>query len=126
MPVLGIIWTFGSLLWTMLVVFFWVMIIWMFIAVFADIFHRNDLHGWGKAGWIFLIFVVPFLGILIYVIARPRDLAQDREEAEQIQQAQQNLASYSPSEELTKLADLHKQGVLNDQEYEHLKAKAMA
>jgi hypothetical protein len=60
-----------ELLWSMLVFFFWFMAIWVFIAVFADIFARPDLSGWAKAGWILLIFVLPFLGALIYVIARP-------------------------------------------------------
>ena len=54
-------WNVGSVLWTMLVLFFWVMAIWIFIAIFSDIFRRNDLSGWAKAGWIFLIFIVPFL-----------------------------------------------------------------
>ena len=61
--------------WYMLVVTFWIMIIWMFISVFADIFTRRDISGWGKAGWIILIFIIPFLGVLIYVIVRP-DLAE--------------------------------------------------
>jgi hypothetical protein len=66
------VWTFGDFLWAMLVFFFWVMVIWIFITVFVDIFRRPDLGGWGKAGWIVLIFIVPFLGALIYIIARPR------------------------------------------------------
>ena len=65
-------WNVGNVLWTMLVLFFWVMAIWIFIAIFSDIFRRNDLSGWAKAGWIFLIFIVPFLGALIYVIASRR------------------------------------------------------
>ena len=72
-------WTFGSVLWAMVVFFFWFMLIWMFIGVFADIFRRNDLSGWAKAGWIFLICVMPFLGILIYMIARPKMTEQDAE-----------------------------------------------
>ena len=72
-------WTFGSVLWAMIVFFFWFMLIWMFIGVFADIFRRNDLTGWGKAGWLLLIFIIPLLGILIYLIARPKMTAQDKE-----------------------------------------------
>jgi Phospholipase_D-nuclease N-terminal len=68
-------WTFGTLLWSMLVFFFWFMFIWMFVAIFADIL-RRDLSGWAKAGWIVLIVVLPFLGILIYLIARPKTAAQ--------------------------------------------------
>ena len=64
-------WTFGSVLWAMVVFFFWFMLIWIFIGVFADLFRRNDLSGWAKAGWLLLIFILPFFGILIYLIARP-------------------------------------------------------
>jgi len=62
---------FGDFLWTMLVFFFWFMLIWMFIMVFADILRRQDLSGGAKAGWILLIFILPLFGILIYLIARP-------------------------------------------------------
>jgi hypothetical protein len=72
---------FGEFLWTMLAFFFWFMLIWMFIAVFADIFRRRDLSGGAKAGWILLIFMLPLFGILIYVIARPTVTDQDREMA---------------------------------------------
>jgi uncharacterized membrane protein len=65
-------WSFGTFMWGMLAFFFWFMFIWMFIATFADIFRRRDLSGWGKAAWIAVIVILPFLGILIYVIARPR------------------------------------------------------
>jgi Phospholipase_D-nuclease N-terminal len=63
--------TFGEILWSMLIFFFWFMAIWIFITVFADIFRRRDIGGGAKAGWILLIFIVPFFGALIYIIARP-------------------------------------------------------
>ncbi len=59
-------WNLGDALWAMLVFFFWFMAIWIFITIFADIFRRNDISGVAKAGWILLIFIVPFLGALIY------------------------------------------------------------
>ena len=71
-------WTFGSVLWVMIAFFFWFMLIWIFIALFADIFRRKDIHGGAKAGWILLIFIVPLFGALIYIIARPK-LEQDRQ-----------------------------------------------
>ena len=72
---------FGDLMWSMLVFFFWVALIWMFIAVFADVFRRRDLSGGAKAGWILLIFILPLFGILIYVIVRPTVTDDDRERA---------------------------------------------
>ena len=84
---------FGDFLWTMLAFFFWFMLIWMFIAVFADIFRRRDLSGGAKAGWILLIFILPLFGILIYVIARPSVTDQDRENASAA--AAQGASGYS-------------------------------
>ena len=84
---------FGDFLWTMLAFFFWFMLIWMFIAVFADIFRRRDLSGGAKAGWILLIFILPLFGILIYVIARPSVTDQDREMASAV--AAQGASGYS-------------------------------
>lgn len=118
-------WTFGSVMWATVVFFFWVMVISVFIRVFADIFHRNDISGWGKAGWLLLIFVLPFLGALIYLIARPKMTAQDREDMEQVQEAQRRLSGYSAADEIAKLARLHDSGQITDVEYEELKRKAL-
>ena len=117
-------WNVGSVLWTMLVLFFWVMAIWIFIAIFSDIFRRNDLSGWAKAGWIFLIFIVPFLGALIYIIARPKMTAQDKEMIEQAQEVQRRVSGYSPADEIAKLAELRDKGEISAEEYTDLKRKA--
>ena len=85
---------FGDFFWTMFAFFFWFMLIWMFIAVFADIFRRRDLSGGAKAGWILLIFILPLFGILIYVIARPTVTDQDREMAMSAA-AEQGTSGYS-------------------------------
>jgi Phospholipase_D-nuclease N-terminal len=62
---------FGELLLAMLAFFFLFLAIWLFIVLFGDIFGRTDLSGWAKAGWTLLIFILPLIGILIYLIARP-------------------------------------------------------
>jgi hypothetical protein len=118
-------WTFGSVLWTMIIFFFWTMAIWIFISLFADIFRRNDLSGWAKAGWIFLLFVVPFLGALIYVGSRPKMTEQDREMMNRAQEAQRRIEGYSAAEEIQKLAALRDKGELTAEEYEEMKRKAM-
>ena len=105
--------------------FFWFMAIWIFIQIFADIFHRRDLSGGAKAGWIVLLFVLPFLGALIYMIARPKMTEQDREDIARVQEAQRRLSGYSPAEELEKLAKLRDAGELTAEEYERLKARAL-
>jgi signal transduction histidine kinase len=118
-------WSFGSVLWTMIIFFFWVMAIWIFIAIFADIFRRNDLSGWAKAGWILLLFLVPFIGALIYVIARPKMTAQDREMMERAQETQRRVEGYSAADEIQKLATLRDQGKITAEEYEDMKRKAV-
>ena len=118
-------WSFGDILWTMLVFFFWFMAIWIFIAVFSDIFRRRDLSGWAKAGWVVLIFIVPFLGALIYLIARPKMTEQDKEDMERMQQAESRLSGYSAADEVAKLAKLRDDGKITAEEYEDMKRKAM-
>ena len=118
-------WTFGTLMWGMVAFFFWFMAIWIFITVFADIFHRNDIGGWVKAGWILLIFIVPFLGALIYMIARPKMTAQDKEDLAKAQAMQQRVAGYSAADEVAKLAKLRDEGKISAEEYEAMKKQAM-
>jgi Phospholipase_D-nuclease N-terminal/Short C-terminal domain len=123
--VLATEWTLGSVIWAMVVFFFWMMAIWIFISLFADIFRRNDLSGAAKAGWLLLIFIVPFLGCLIYIIARPKMTEQDRQMIEQAQEAQRRIEGYSPADEIQKLSALRDSGKISAEEYEDLKRKAM-
>ena len=115
----------GDVLLTMVAFFFWVMAIWVFISVFGDIFRRNDLSGGAKAGWLILIFVVPFVGALIYLIARPKMTEQDREMIEQAQEAQRRIEGYSAADEIAKLSRLRDEGKISAEEFEDLKRRAM-
>ncbi len=118
--------TFGDILWTMIAFFFWFMLIWMFIAVFADIFRRNDLSGGWKAIWILAIFILPLLGILIYLVSRPKVTAQDVQQMTQMEAGVKAAASVSTADELAKLQQLKASGAITEPEYEALKAKLMA
>ena len=88
------------------------------------LFRRGDIHGWAKAGWIFLIFIVPFLGALIYIIARPKMTEQDKQIIEQAQEAQRRIEGYSAADEIAKLAALRDKGEISADEYNDLKRKA--
>ena len=118
--------TFGDIFWSMVAFFFWFMLIWMFIAVFADIFRRNDLSGGWKAIWILAIFILPLLGILIYVFTRPKVTAQDVQAMTQMDAQAKAAASVSTADELAKLQQLKASGAITDAEYESLKAKLLA
>jgi type VI protein secretion system component VasK len=118
--------TFLDVLWWMLVFFFWVMYFWVFISVLGDLFRRDDISGWKKAGWLVLMIFLPLLGILFYLIFRPKLTAQDVRMMTEVEAAQRAAAGVSVADELAKLAELRSQGVLSDDEYERLKAKALA
>ena len=118
-------WSFGDVLWAMVAFFFWFTFIWMFIAIFTDIFHRRDLSGGAKAGWIFLVCVLPLLGILIYMISR-KETPQDREEMTKMVEAQRRVAGFSAADEIAKLDSLKSQGSINQAEYDQLKERALA
>jgi hypothetical protein len=122
-------WSFGTVLWSMLAFFFWFMLIWMFIAVFADILRRH-MSGWAKAGWIMLLVLVPFFGCLVYLIARPKEdlRADERWTVVGDPGPQQNAGptGYSASEEIARAARLQAEGKITADEYARLKAQALS
>ena len=121
-PLLDVFWT---TLW-FVAFFLW---IWLVIAVFADIFRSHELSGWGKAAWIALVFLVPFLGVLIYLIARGKHMQQhavaDATESDIAtkQYIRGVVAETDSTGDLEKLTSLHDSGVLSDDDYERMKAQ---
>ncbi len=118
-------WGTGSVLWTMAVFFFWMIYIWMFIAIFGDILRRNDIGGGKKAMWIIFVIFLPLLGILVYMIARPKMTEQDKQLMEQAQAREHRAAGYSAAEEIAKAQALKDSGAITDAEFEELKRKAL-
>ena len=118
--------TFWDVIFATIALFFWFMFIWIFIALFGDIFRRDDLSGGAKAGWIFLLVILPFLGSLIYMIARPKVTAQDVRQMAQADAAIQAAAAVSPADEIAKLTQLRSAGAITDEEFATLKQKALS
>src|SRR3974390_2041045 len=119
---------FLSMLWFFLF-FIW---IWLLIVVFSDIFRSHDIGGWAKAFWVIGIIILPYLGVLIYLIARGHKMAEHAQEAAVQQDAaarayiqQAAGGTKSTAEEIAHLNDLKNQGVLSDAEFEAAKAKAL-
>ena len=124
--------TLGDLFWAMLWFFLFVIWIWLLITVFADLFRDHELSGWAKAAWVLFIIFLPFLGILVYLIARGNSMTERNLAAAANQQAQfddyvQTVAGSGggTADELAKLAELHSAGTLSDEEYAAAKAKAI-
>jgi hypothetical protein len=118
--------TFWDVMLSMVVFFFWFMLIWIFIGIFADIIRRNDLSGGWKAIWIIVLVFLPFLGALIYIISRPKVTAQDVQMAAQAEAAQKAVAGVSTADELAKLQALKEAGTISAAEFEDLKKKLLA
>jgi hypothetical protein len=116
-------WTFGTFLWATVVFFFWFTVIWMFISIFADIL-RRDMSGWAKAGWILLIVVLPLLGMLIYLVARPR--MEDRQMLANRHTVQNGSSDRSPADDIATAARLHDEGKITAEEFERLKQRALS
>jgi hypothetical protein len=125
----------GQVFWTMLWFFLFFIWIWLLIIVFSDIFRSHDLSGWAKALWIIFVILLPYLGVLVYLIARGNKMAQHAQEAAAAQDAAarqyiqsavaQGGGGSSSADELAKLADLKAQGVISDAEFESAKAKIL-
>src|SRR6476659_8450123 len=113
------------LIWTV-EVFFFVLAIWIFIAVFSDIFRRTDIHGPAKAAWILAIVILPIIGCLIYVIARPRITQGDLHLLTQADAANAAVAKMSKVDELTKLQQLKDAGTISQADFDSLKAQTLA
>lgn len=119
--------------WFLLMLYFtfFVIWIWLLISVYADVFRSQDLSGVAKAGWVFLLLVLPYIGVLIYLIARGGSM-QERN-VERAQAAEQATQAYireaagapSPADELAKLAELKERGVLSTEEFDAQKAKLL-
>jgi len=119
-------WNFGTFLWSTLIFFFWFVAIWMFISIFADIFRRDDLSGWGKAGWIILIVILPFIGILAYMIARPKTASGDLAALGGGDGHRRSTSDYQVADEIAKAARLQDQGKITAAEFEQIKQHALS
>jgi hypothetical protein len=101
------------------------------ISLFTDLFNDHSVSGWGKAGWTFLLFLVPFLGALIYLIARgggmhERAMNRAATAQKQFDAYIRQTAGSSPTGELETLAKLRSEGVLSDSEFEQAKQRLLS
>jgi hypothetical protein len=121
---------FLDVLWTMIIFFCWVCWIWIVITVFSDLFRRDDVGGWGKAGWVVFVIVLPFLGVLVYLIAqhdgmRERSMKVARAQKQEFDQYVREAAGGSAGE-IAKAKELLDSGAIDQAEFEQIKRKALA
>jgi len=119
-------------MWTLLVIFAWGIWFWMLIVIFADLFRRDDVSGWGKAGWVVFLIVLPFLGVFVYLISQSKGMAARRAREAQAAQAQFDQyvrsvgAGGSPTSQIEQAKQLLDTGSITQQEFDEIKRRAIA
>ncbi|MFD8481371.1 SHOCT domain-containing protein [Kitasatospora sp. NPDC059673] len=132
-----------NIFWTMLELFLWILWFFLLFKIIGDIFRSQDMGGGAKAGWTVLVILLPFLGVLIYLIVRggsmhERDLAQAQQADAAFQDYIRRAAGTAPAagpaeggpkshvDDLHRLAELKNSGAITDEEYQRAKDKLLA
>ena len=123
----------GQVFWSMVWFFLFFIWMWMLFVVLGDIFRSRDLGGWAKALWTIFIIFLPYLGVFVYLVARGAKMHEHSVQAAQAQEAAlrryvQDVATpngRSPADEIARLAELRERGVINENEFQQAKAKAL-
>ena len=121
-----------EVIWTIIVFFAWVIWIWAVISILSDVFRRHDIGGGTKAAWTFLIILIPFLGVLIYLVSQgqgmaERNVAQMQAAQKMYEQRIREVAgSAGPANEIASAKALLESGDITQEEFDALKRKALA
>jgi len=123
--------SFLDFFWDVLLFFAWLIWFWLLITVFADLFRRHDASGWAKAAWVVFVIVLPYVGVLVYLIAEHQGIAERNAQRAQAAQQQfdryvQSAAAPAPAEQIAKAKTLLEEGAITQAEFDQLKAKALA
>ena len=130
MIILAADYPFLNILWSMMLFFAWLAWLWIAVTVFVDIFRRHDIGGWQKALWVVFVILIPFLGVLVYLIAQ-HDEMRDRS-VQQAQAQRQQFDDYvkqtagGGATEIARAKELLDSGAITQDDFEKLKAKALA
>jgi phospholipase D-like protein len=124
---------FLDLMWTMAIIFLWVLWLWLLFTVFADIFRRHDLSGFGKTAWIVFTILLPFLGVFVYLITQnvgmtERNLQRSRAERDRFDDYVRQTAGSGggAAAEIDSAKRLLDTGAITQAEFDALKQRALA
>jgi len=123
-----------SVFWSMVVFFAWILWIWLLIYVYMDVFRRTDIGGWGKFGWVIFTIFLPFIGVFTYLIVEGRAMGdrrmaeakQARADSDAYIRSVANNGSSSSADQIAQANQLLNSGAITQDEYQTLKAKALA
>ena len=123
---------FLNVLWDILIFFAWVIFIWIAITVLVDVFRRQDISGWGKAAWVVFVVILPWIGVLTYLIVNHTGMAERKAQDTQVAQAQfdqyvrQAAGTGGPASEIQQAKELLDKGTITQEEFDAIKTKALA
>jgi len=125
--------SFGNVLWTMIVFFAWVIWFWILITILADLFSRHDISGWGKAAWTVFVIILPFLGVLVYLISQGKHMAERRNKQIEASEAavDDRIRSVTTdgggaAAEIQRAKELLDSGAIDQTEFDKIKRLALA
>ncbi len=122
---------FLNVFWDILIIFAWMIFIWIAITVLIDVFRRHDISGWGKAGWVIFVVILPWIGVLVYLIVNHDGMAERRMKEVQTSQAQfddyvrKTAGTGGPASEIATAKQLLDSGTITQAEFDAIKAKAL-
>jgi len=123
--------TFWSFFWDVLLFMAWIIWFWLLITVFIDIFRRHDTSGFSKVLWVIFVIILPYVGVLIYLLVEHQGMADRNVKQAQAQQQQfdtyvRSVAQTDPAEQISKAQQLLSQGAITQEEFDQIKSKALA
>jgi hypothetical protein len=122
----------GEVLWTMFVLFMWIIWFWLLITVFSDLFRDHETSGAAKAGWSIFVILLPYLGVFVYLLARGNGMAQRAASQQRAAQAQfdsyvrETAGGGGAASEIASAKALLDSGAITQEEFDQLKAKALS
>jgi hypothetical protein len=118
--------TFTNFLLDVLAIFVFVLWFWLLITVIGDLFRRGDVSGLGKALWVILLILVPYLGVFVYLISQSRGMAErNSQRAQQAREELRHVVGFSAADEIEKLERLKNLGMISSEEYSRLRARVV-
>ena len=123
--------SFGEFLWSLVIIFFMIVFFVILFQVLIDLFRSHDLSGWAKAGWVLFIIIIPFIGLLVYLIVRGQGMSERaQQDAVESQQAfddyvRTTAGSGDSAAQIASAKKLLDEGTISQEEFDRLKAKAL-
>jgi hypothetical protein len=118
--------SFGNFLLDVFSIFMFVVWFWLLIMVIGDLFRRHDISGWGKAIWVIVLILIPYLAVFIYLIFQSRGMAERNvQRAQQAREELRHVVGFSVADEIEKLERLKSAGTISNDEYTRLRARVV-